>query len=171
MKFLLLLLLACTHVQASEDFIEDMCEKYKAKDCEAVKAVAWVESNFRHVVNEFDGGSPSYGPMQIKCIAAKTVGLKFGCEQLRNNRKVAMRFGIKFLELKMKKCKKMEEAFAAYNADRVIRCRTYRPSKCYPNEFVNHKYVYKVNRRYKYERYKKFKDVKNEKILVVDNNK
>ena len=155
MKLLLLLILPI-NIFASEKFINTMCQKWRVSDCNAVKAIAWVESNFRHVINENDGGSPSFGIMQIKCIAAKEAGLKYSCDQL-HNKQIALRFGIKFLEQKIKKYGSLQDAFAAYNANRPIICKNYNAGKCYPNEYINHEYVYKVMRRYKYEIYKNTK--------------
>jgi soluble lytic murein transglycosylase-like protein len=130
-----------------------MCKKYNATDCNAVKAIAWVESNFRHLINKNDNGSPSFGMMQVKCIAAKDAGLKYSCKQL-NDKQVAIRFGIKYLEKKLSNHPTLEEAFASYNAGRVIRCKSYNAGRCYPREFVNHEYVYKVLRRYRYQIYR-----------------
>lgn len=162
---LLVLLFVISSAQASEKFVEQMCLRYKVKDCAAVKAIAWVESNFRHVVNENDVGSPSYGIMQVKCIAARHVGLKYSCEQLRD-KVIAARFGIKFLESKNKLYNEIDDVFAAYNANRPIICRRRIKGKCYPNEYVNHKYVYNVMRRYRYE---KFKNSKNNSYVLLEN--
>jgi len=129
--------LVTTNALASESFLTEMCNRYKVTNCNMVKAIAWVESNFRHVINPSDVGSPSYGMMQVKCIAAREAGLKYSCDQLKN-KMVAVRFGIRFLEQKIKMYNSIEDVFAAYNANRPIRCKTLKRGKCYPNEYVNH---------------------------------
>jgi len=156
MRILILLILPLNLI-ASEKFIDEMCKRYKAKNCNAVKAIAWVESNFKHVINKNDNGSPSYGIMQVKCIAARQAGMKYSCDQLKN-KKVAMRFGIKFLDQKLNKFSSLEDALAAYNSNRPIRCKNYNAGKCYPEELINHNYVYKAMRRYNYQIYKEIKN-------------
>jgi hypothetical protein len=144
------------NLYASEDLIMKVCKSIDGSNCNAAVAVAWVESNFRNTINKNDGGSPSYGMMQVKCIAARQAGFKKNCKLLKNE-KIALRFGILFLEQKLKKYKSMEEVFASYNSNVPIRCIKYKVDKCYPRELVNHNYVYKAMRRYKYQIYKNVK--------------
>jgi hypothetical protein len=153
MKVEYILLIACIFfflfgVKASELDIQTACTKYKAKDCDLVKAIAWIENNYknRHVI---DVGSMSYGPMQIKCAAARDAGLKYSCEQLRN-KWVALRFGIRYLEMKIKENRTLAEAIVSYNSYQPIICKQYNPGKCYPGEFINQKYLIKVLRHYAY---------------------
>jgi hypothetical protein len=62
-----------------------------------------------------------------------------------------------FLEQKLKKFEDMEEALAAYNSNKPIRCKNYNAGKCYPSELINHNYVYKAMRRYRYQIYRDLK--------------
>ena len=140
----------CFNLQASEELLSSLCLKYNAIDCHAVKAVAWVESNFRHVVSENDKGTASYGMLQVKCIAARDVGFKSKCSLLRD-RDTAIKYGIKYLNKKIKRYGAVDESFAAYNASKVRRCENFNPGVCYPGEFINHEYVYKAMRRYNYQ--------------------
>ena len=154
----LIILLMTIQSAYANDFLDSMCKKFKAKDCNAVKAVAWVESNFRHVHNYNDGGSPSYGMMQIKCIAAKDVGFKGECKELEKA-ELAIKYGILFLNSRFEKYALLEDVFAAYNSGRPIRCKV-KSKKCYPMELINHEYVYKVTRRYRFELLKSMMIVK-----------
>ena len=153
-KLLILLFLIDTAYGSTE--INRACKKYKATNCNLVKAIAWIESNHRHLINENDNNSRSYGMMQVKCIAARDVGYRGQCKNLRI-KNVALKYGIKFLEKKMLENVFLDDVIASYNSNRPVRCRTYKPGKCYPNEYINHEYVYKVKRRYNYERLKEVK--------------
>jgi soluble lytic murein transglycosylase-like protein len=130
--------------------LDKLCQKYEIDDCNLVKAIAWIESNHRNVVNENDIGSPSYGILQVKCIAAKSVGFKGNCNNLRKS-EISSKYGILFLKSKIEKYGKGDDAIAAYNADKPYKCKRYVPDKCYTSEYVNQNYVNKVKRRYSFE--------------------
>jgi hypothetical protein len=150
MKYWILLVisLASLSVFASEKDIDKACKKYKATDCNLVKAIAWIENNYknRHVI---DSGTMSYGPLQIKCAAARDAGLKYSCKQLRN-KWVALRFGIKYLQMKVDKYSDLNDAIVSYNSGSPVVCKNYNPGKCYPGEYINQKYLIKVMRHYNY---------------------
>ena len=131
-------------------YLDELCQKYEIDDCNLVKAIAWVESNHRDVVNENDSGSPSYGILQVKCIAAKSVGFKGNCDSLRKS-EISSKYGVLFLKSKIDKYGKGDDDIAAYNDDKPYTCKRYIPNKCYPTEYVNQNYVNKVKRRYRFE--------------------
>ena len=56
--FDLMITLAALNAGLSADLFERVC---------------WVESRHRNVITHNDGGSPSYGPCQIKLVAARTI--------------------------------------------------------------------------------------------------
>jgi len=48
------------------DILTTMAIALKISTPGLLPSICWVESNYRNVINEFDGGSPSYGICQIK---------------------------------------------------------------------------------------------------------
>ena len=146
--WIVLILITITSAQAKVSDVEKACKRYKATNCNLVKAIAWVENRYRnkHVM---DKDSLSYGPMQVKCAAARDVGLKYSCNQLRD-KSTALRFGIKYLEQRLLQYNNIEDAVVAYNSYRPIVCKKYNPGKCYPGEYINQSYLIKVMRYYNY---------------------
>lgn len=142
-----ILIIAAT-ISAAESDIEEACSRYKATNCNLVKAISWVESRYRNV-HVIDNGSISYGPMQVKCDAARDVGLKYSCLQLKD-KFVALRFGIKYLEQRLERYENIKDAVVAYNSYKPIVCKKYNPGKCYPGEYINQKYLISVMRHYEY---------------------
>src|SRR5688500_6438555 len=61
-------------------------------------ALCSVESDFRDVVNKYDGGSPSIGVCQIKLTTAKDVGFAGTADQLLKDRLVNTLYAGKYLK-------------------------------------------------------------------------
>lgn len=151
--------------------VTEICNQYEYRDCALVSAIVKTESSYR--VQAFNGEKDgSYGLMQVQCGTAKMVGLKFGCEQLFN-KKVNIRFGIKYLRYIEEKLKTKDNkrVLAAWNAGMKwtkengyenITCKNYNrftwsgmpPVECFPGEYINEEYVWKTLRRARYLRSK-----------------
>lgn len=150
-------MISVTEALANKSFIiiEEACEKYDAYDCDLVKAVVWRESSYKLNLKHIDtDGEIVYGGMSIKCDTARMVGLKYSCDQLRNPL-IGLRFGILYLEKQLDRYGyDIPSAIAAYNAGKAYVCKNinYKHGNvlCYPGEFVNQTYVWKVIRRYKW---------------------
>ena len=127
--------------------IESACLRYNAIDCALVHAIVAQESGYNEKAynNEKSG---SYGLMMVQCTTARLMGLKYGCDQLFHPL-INLRFGIKYLNHQIVRYDgSIKEAIAAYNAGSAIVCEFHNPGKCFPNEFVNEEYVWRVSRRY-----------------------
>ena len=135
-----------------------MCNSYSEKEefkewvdnCGLMAAFAKVETHYRsHMFNPEKTGS--YGLLQIQCSTARMIGLKYSCEQLFDP-KINMRFGMRYIIYlrKVHNISNPRELIAAWNAGSPIVCKDYNPGKCYPGEFINQEYVWKVYRHYKY---------------------
>jgi hypothetical protein len=167
----LLFIILINEAQASSVAeVEKWCKHYEYKDCALVHALVKTESGY-NPKSFMDEKSGSYGLMQIQCTTAKDLRLKsplkFGCDQLFNPQ-VNVRYGVMYLEMLEEKLTKpsIRDMIAAYNAGYNTkegasvprRCKNYNkfnykgfpPQECYPGEYINEEYVWKVYRRYKY---------------------
>lgn len=89
-------------------------------DARLLHAICLVESGCRqHVTNHSDGGSPSYGPMQIKLTTARYVGFTGTAEQLMQPGTNA-HYAAKYLVKKLNRYKNILMAISAYNAGRAV---------------------------------------------------
>ncbi len=102
-----------------------------------LSAICFMESSHRtHVVNEFDGGSPSIGLCQIKLNTAKMVGFTGTAEELKDPSANAYWAG-KYLKKQLDRYEwSYYKAVAAYNAGRFIASKS--------GNAVNKHYVNKV---------------------------
>lgn len=148
----------------SAEQINNMCKLQGYHDCALVVAIARTESSFN--ANEINGEKTvSYGLLQVQCGTAKMMGLKHDCTQLFDP-KLNIRFAIKYLRFieKRLKTKSTRKVVAAWNAGMRylgkgeydnLRCKNYNvfkwhgspPVECFPGEFINEEYVWKVTRR------------------------
>ena len=99
MKLTILLLIFlfsnCYAYTINENKIDAICNELKIDDCQLVKAIIKIESNFNTQAQGRDGKG-SYGLMQIKCSTA----LKFGvnkCSDLYDP-KVNILYGMKYID-------------------------------------------------------------------------
>jgi len=155
-----------------------ICNHYNKKeeiniDCNLISALAKSESHYQ-IESYHPEKTGSYGLLQIQCGTAKARGLKFGCEQLFGLM-TNIRFGMFYLDWIYNKLGYMknkglhietQNVISAWNAgmEKVgmnyfpLRCKNYNkfkwqdfpPVECYPGEYINEEYVWKVYRRYKY---------------------
>ena len=133
--------------------IEKACDLYGAFDCNLVKAVIFTESRGDlNKVNLLDSnGKYSKGLMHVQEAAARQAGLKYDFNQLSDDLMIGLRFGIGYLEIKLKENDYDEErALASYNAGQVIICKSFNRNQCYPGEFWNQSYVWNTMRHYMY---------------------
>lgn len=102
-----------------------------------LSALCWVESNHKPAaINQYDGGSPSYGLCQIKLETAKMVGYR-GSEKQLLNPKTNVFWAAKYLKKQLDRYgEDPRKAVAAYNAG------THKTNK--KGEIRNVKYVNKV---------------------------
>lgn len=148
--------------------IEKYCRYYEYDKCELVQAIVKTESGFNPKAF-MDEKSGSYGLMQIQCTTAKDSRLKsplkYSCDQLFNPQ-INIRYGIMYLKMLEERLinPSIRNLIAAYNAGfrsdgkAPRRCKNYNefnykgfpPMECYPGEYINEEYVWKVFRRYKY---------------------
>jgi len=141
-----------------EEYINEACKKYRVKDCNLVKAVAFIESRMdvgisRNPTLEING-TLSYGLLQVSCRAARDVGLKGKCSQLRKIR-VSLKYGIIYLYLKFRKYNgDLTKTISSYNVGRYIECKRFNIKRgrilCYPGQSINALYVWRVMNHYKY---------------------
>lgn len=80
-------------------------------------AICYKESHFKYFYNVNDGGTPSYGPCQIKAITARHV--KLYREYMTHEDTI--RVGASYLKEKLAKCGNVRSALAAYNTGRCIK--------------------------------------------------
>lgn len=124
----------------------------KIIDCKLIAAIARTETMYKTSMFHPEK-TGSYGLLQIQCSTAQMMGWKRKCNQLFDPYD-NVRYGIKYIRY-LKKNKgtnvtNIKSLIAAYNAGTAIVCRNFNPGKCYPGEYVNHSYVSKVYRHYKY---------------------
>lgn len=133
--------------------VEKACNLYDAYDCNLVKAVIFIESRGDlNKVNWLDSnGKYSKGLMHVQELAARDSGLKYDFDQLSDDVMVGLRFGITYLNKKLKENNyNIEKGLAAYNAGQVIICKNFNRNVCYPGEFYNENYVWNGMRHYNY---------------------
>lgn len=82
-----------------------------------VSAVCFTESNHKvHVVNKYDGKSPSFGLCQVKLATARMLGFK-GHEKMLMNPGVNAFYSAKYLSSQMRRYKgNVKKAVASYNS-------------------------------------------------------
>lgn len=150
----------------THDQIVSICKKYDYDKCDLLSAISFKESSY--ITTKFNPEkSGSFGLMQIQCDTAKGMGLKYGCDQLFDDH-INIRFSVLYLKLieKVLKPKTVDQIVAAWNAHYTIkngiaknkRCKNYNvfvwhgapEVECYPGEYINQEYVWKVMRRYNY---------------------
>jgi soluble lytic murein transglycosylase-like protein len=76
-------------------------------------SIAFTESGFTNITHEHDGKSGSYGPMQIKRIAAREIGMD---ESSVAHLESSIVVGVKYLKKKIDSCRNIESAVVAYNS-------------------------------------------------------
>lgn len=144
----ILLIIISNASAANIKFVEKMCHRYSAKNCNLVKAIVFAESSFRNITILDSNNKLSYGMGQIQCDTARMVGLKHGCEQLKNP-VINMRFTIAYLNRLYDRYGLVNGA-ASYNSGKPIICKRHNKGRCYPGEFFNQSYVIRVMRKYNY---------------------
>lgn len=159
--FMFLIVLTSTKAQAkrlNSNKVIEICKMYKSKDefksfgedCTLLSAIAKIESAYKtSAYNPEKTGS--HGLMQLQCSTAKMVGLKFHCDQLFSPY-INIRFAMKYM-IRLRKdpeVNTVEDLIAAWNAGTAITCKSYNRGKCYPGEYINEEYVWKVYRHYRY---------------------
>jgi soluble lytic murein transglycosylase-like protein len=154
MRLLFILMIPILCYGMDKTTVDRACKAYEMNNCDLVHALVWTESAYRSVKVLDTNDRYSYGPLQIQCATAKSVGLKYGCEQLVDNPMIGLRFGIAYIKEQLERYGNVQDAIAAYNAGSVYRCKTVRTVEgrvaCYTGEYVNYNYVNKVMRRYRY---------------------
>jgi hypothetical protein len=108
-----------------------------------LESICWVESNHRNTINFNDGPTASYGPCQIKAVAAKQVKPNVkGSELLRPE--LSIDLAARYLKWQYRRYGTWNQAIQAYNRGRVD--KPFKPCY-YVNKVVNkwHQYqnVYK----------------------------
>jgi soluble lytic murein transglycosylase-like protein len=115
-----------------------------------VLAITDIESSKNSKVISKQGRLVHYGLMQIQPQTAKIVGFNGKPNELLNW-KTNVKYGVRYLNQKLKKYKSKEAAAAAYNAGAAFPCKTMQ--KCHLGDFENQRYVDLVMDRY--DRYRK----------------
>lgn len=185
MIFMLAMLPGLCFARITEKTVEKHCSHYKFDDCALVKAIITNESSYNEFAynNEVSG---SYGLMQIQCDLAKGLKLRFGCKQLFGAQ-VNIRFGILYLksiEKNLPSPLDVRELLSIYNggysrheyqgfkkAKRCHKIQTFKyagfpTTKCYPGEYINEFYVWKVFRTYKAIKRAETKRLQGEQIVL-----
>lgn len=92
-----------------------------------LSSICWVESNHRNVVNWKDGGSPSYGPCQIKLETANWMRYKYklGSKDLTEKDlmkpEISIFYAALYFKYQFKRYDNLSCAISAYNAGRCIK--------------------------------------------------
>lgn len=105
--------------KAEENSIKAMIKVSALKnelDPNLLTALCYKESKFKYLYNAEDGGSPSFGPCQIKHIAARQVGFTRPYMTTQETIDIAA----KYLKYNLKRCGSLKKALAAYNTGRCM---------------------------------------------------
>jgi len=136
--------------------VEKICERYNYHNCKLVASIAVVESDLNP--SAYNESEDAIGLLQIKCVVAKRVGLKYDCKQLFSPR-INIRFAIKLLESLERRGFIMERhLIASYNAGKPKYCRRMKKNRwlgggvCLPGSLINELYIFKVTRVLEYLR-------------------
>lgn len=85
-----------------------------------VVSICWIESNHRNVINEDDGGSPSYGQCQVKLNTAKMFKKDITIKELMEPY-INFTMATKYYMWQLKRYNNnVDCAISAYNAGRCI---------------------------------------------------
>lgn len=79
-------------------------------------AVSYQETRMHNITTQNDGGSPSYGPLQIKKIAARQIASNGNPENLQDS----LDIGTKYLIYNINRCKGLIGGLNAYNSGHCI---------------------------------------------------
>jgi soluble lytic murein transglycosylase-like protein len=110
-----------------------------------VLAITDIESSKNSKVVSKQGRSIHYGLMQLKPATARLMGFRGDSADLLEW-KTNVKYGVKYLNQKLKRYKSKQAAAAAYNAGAAFPCKTMQ--KCHLGEFANQRYVDLVMDRY-----------------------
>ena len=156
----------------SHSVILKHCKEFDYHDCNLVSAIVKKESSYMpKALNKKDGDFGSFGIMQVQCSTARMLGMNGKCKNLLKA-KVSIKYGIRYLKLIEKRLKYFtpHDVVAAYNAglkyncdhgkchyENII-CKNFNSfnwngqfrTECYPGEYINQEYVWKVIRHYEY---------------------
>ena len=123
-------------------------KEYGALNPRLVLAIAEIESSRdSKVVSRQDPRNFHYGLMQLKPSTARMVGFRGQTKDLLQW-KTNLKYGVVYLDQKLKKYRSKEAAAAAYNAGAAFPCKK-EHVKCNLGEFVNQRYVKLVMQRYR----------------------
>jgi len=122
-------------------------KEYGALNPRLVLAIAEIESSRRsQVVSRLDSKNVHYGLMQLKPSTARMLGFRGHPKDLLNW-KTNLKYGVMYLDQKLKKYGSKKAAAAAYNAGAAFPCKETHVT-CDLGEFVNQHYVNKVMKQY-----------------------
>jgi soluble lytic murein transglycosylase-like protein len=115
-----------------------------------VLAIAEIESSKNSTSVSRQGRASHYGLMQLKPETARMLGFRGHNKDLLQWR-TNLKYGVKYLNQKLKKYHSKQAAAAAYNAGAAFPCRR----KCDLGDFVNQRYVDLVMDKYQRTKKKK----------------
>jgi len=123
-------------------------KQYGAINPQLVLAVAEIESSKNSSeISRMDSRNVHYGLMQLKPETAKMLGFRGQPRDLLQWR-TNLKYGVVYLNQKLKKYHSKQAAAAAYNAGAAFPCKK-EQVKCSLGEFVNQRYVDLVMQRYR----------------------
>lgn len=110
-----------------------------------VLAITDIESSKDSKVVSKQGRSSHYGLMQLKPQTARLMGFRGATSDLLEW-KTNVKYGVKYLNQKLKRYKSKQAAASAYNAGEAFPCTSMQ--KCHLGDFENQRYVDLVMDRY-----------------------
>ena len=121
-------------------------QKEGAINPQLVLAITEIESSRNSEVISRQGQSVHYGLMQLKPGTARLMGFRGKPRDLLQWQ-TNVKYGVKYLNEKLRKYNSKQAAAAAYNAGAAFPCKT--RMKCDLGDFVNQRYVDLVMERYR----------------------
>lgn len=108
-------------------------------DPNLVLAISYKESHMQYVVNTDDGGSPSYGPLQVKEVAKRQVASEGDLNDIVDSTTI----GVLYLKYNLKRCRGLVGGINGFN-----RGKCFNKPTTYTNDVLRYYNYFRIKNMY-----------------------